>query len=214
LLPNVTASGSIQWRNAASIVITDPINEDLWLNSRLITTTSGNAYSQLITYLQANTALYAYYQPVTSLFLNLTLVNSSDIVSNDDFNEIGTIILEPTNSFAFVNDLINQLGSYGCDLGAFLQIYATSFDYISSTKAAPQVVSWNGQAPSAVAQWYQELKNCYGIVYDNTQTNGQGSSYFLEAVKNCYGSYAYVYKTSNSVYNVSEIKLFFMFFSK
>lgn len=154
LLPNCS-DGYIHWQNAASIVITDPIDDSAWLNSRLITTTSGNAWTQIITYLKDNTNKYTTYQPVTALYLNASLVNSSVITSNDDIDSIGSLVLAPTNSFAFVSDLINQLGSYGCDLGAFLQIYSTSFDYSTNTSAAPTTVEWTSgdRADPGVYLW-------------------------------------------------------------
>eukprot|EP01040_Poterioochromonas_malhamensis_P005401 gene5402-5795_t len=205
LLPN-TSNGVITWLNSASIVITDPLDTNAWLNSRLITTTSGSAYSQLITYLQGNEGLFQYYQPVTALYVNTSLLNSTDTVTNDDIDQVGSILVAPTNSFAFVDELINQLGSYGCDLGAFLQIYATSFDYFARDKSAPTVVSWTAgqQANPDVYRWYSDLYNCYEQSYTTTQTDsGDANSFLALVAKDCYHDYAYFFKTTNSVYNIT-----------
>lgn len=157
------------------------MDESAWLNSRLLTTTSGNAYSQLITYLQGNTGLFAYYQPVTGIYVNVSLINSSTVVINDDIDKFGDVLVQPINSFAFVDNLISQLGSYGCDLGAFLQIYATSFDYMARDAVAPTVVSWStgGPANTEVYNWYEDLINCYNQTYVNTVQTNQDASYFL-----------------------------------
>jgi hypothetical protein len=139
LLPNL-ANGVLTWENSGSIVITDPIDDtsSYWINSRLITTTTGSAYNQLITYLQGSRANFATYTPITALSANKTLIdnyNGADI-SNDDLSSIGgSILLQPINSFAFVDTLIDQLSSYGCDLGSFLNIYTTSFNYMVDKEA-------------------------------------------------------------------------------
>lgn len=193
LLPN-TSNGYINWLNSGSIVITDPLDSEAWLNSRLLTTTSGSAYSQLITYLQGNTGLFQYYQPVTALYVNTSLINASIAITNDDIDNIGTVLVQPTNSFAFVDDLIIQLGSYGCDLGAFLQIYATSFGYLTREKAAPNVVSWGeGQPANAdVYRWYSDLNKCYKNAYSATQKSGADASFFLGVSVAVYPSYLMV----------------------
>ena len=136
-------------------MITSPLVEDNWLNSRLITTATGNAYSQLITYLQDHQDEFVTYQPVTALFVNFTLFNSSVDYTNDDLYTIGKVIVPAMNSFYFVDVLVNLLASYGTDLGAFLQIYATSFDYLTATENNPTVVEWaaNGPANPDVYQW-------------------------------------------------------------
>lgn len=109
----------------------------------------------MVTYLTDNTALYATYQPVTVLFVNSSLANSTE-VSTDDLDSIGGVLLEADNSFAFVDEMLLQLSSYGCSLGAFLQISATSFDYLSKYNREPGVVEWDStpSAPNpAVYQW-------------------------------------------------------------
>ena len=57
-----------QWNNQASIVITNPIIENNWVNSRLIASASGVAYSDFVSWLQENENQYPYYQPSTVSF--------------------------------------------------------------------------------------------------------------------------------------------------
>lgn len=154
LLPQLSG-GNIVWNNAASIVITSPLVEKQWLNSRLITTTTGNAYSQLITYLQDNLEDFTVYQPVTALYVNSSLFNASMEYSTDDLHTIGEVMVPATNSFQFVDTLVGLLASYGTDLGAFLQIYATSYDYLTANENTPGVVQWpaGGVANPQVYEW-------------------------------------------------------------
>jgi hypothetical protein len=153
LLPKVDGN-TIQWNNQASIVITNPLIQTNWLYSRLLTTTSAYAWTQLVDYLQENIDQYEFYQPVTGLYLNNSLFNSSVVYSTDDINEVGEVVIGGMDSFTFVDQLVTQLGSYGCDLGAFLQIYATSYDYIASKPGTPSSVSLlNSVDSGAVALW-------------------------------------------------------------
>jgi hypothetical protein len=205
LLPNTTEDGYINWLNAGSIVITNPLDQSVWLNSRLITTTSGSAYSQIITYLQGNYGLFSSYQPVNGVYVNGSLLNSTSPIATDDLESVGAnVLVVPTSSFTFVDQMINQLNSYGCDLGAFLQIYATSYDYIARENIAPSIVSWpeGEKANSDVYRWYDDLNACYHATYDSTLSVNGGATYFLQKVKTCYRDYAYIYLSSNSVYNV------------
>jgi len=61
LLPE-TSNGEIIWKNVGSVVITDPVVDANWVSSRLITTTIGSAYSQLITFLKGITHLHLHYK--------------------------------------------------------------------------------------------------------------------------------------------------------
>jgi hypothetical protein len=204
LLPELT-NGQITWKNTASIVITWPLVQDNWLSSRLVTTTIGSAYSQLITYMQDNQDSFEAYQPITGLYLNASNINNSAIYRNSEVSDMGDLILPSSSSYWFVDLLVTQLGTYGCDLDSFLQIYATSFNYLSDLKADPSIVSWSSpqQANSEVYAWYEQLNACYNATYQATVTNSQDASYFLDIIKSCYGPYAYVFRTNTSVYNVS-----------
>lgn len=181
LLPTI-ANGVLTWNNAGNIVITYPLDESLWLNARLICTTSGSSYSQLITYLQDNVDIYSTFQPVTGLFVNSTLLNTTaGEVQSADLNTIGTILVPSTDSFTFVDDLISQLNSYGVNLGAFLQIYATSFTYLAATSNSAQVITWNSAtANSNVYNWYGDLNTCYNNVFAATQQSEDGAQYFSQ----------------------------------
>lgn len=143
------------------------------------------------------------------VYVNSSRFNASEgDVSNTDISSIGSLLIEATNSFAFVDDLINQLSTYGIDLGAFLPIYATSFNYFSESNVAPSVVSWNtAVANPAVVSWFKELDSCYSDIFQQTKDNGQGALFFLNALKDCYQDFAYVYASPNSVYNVRFVEI-------
>jgi hypothetical protein len=229
LLPTLN-DGDVNFNNAGEIVITYPLNEDLWLNARLIATTSGSAYSQIITYLQDNIELYAYYQPVSVLYVNASLFNTSDSneIEDTQLNTLGSLLISPCDSFRFVDLLVSQLESYGTDLGAFLQIYATAFNYLAATNnnnnnnddlipSSISIVSWESTevANPDVYFWYSELKTCYQTIYDATDNSQQGAQYFFNQIKTCYSgaispvtnkpttTYAYIFRSPTSVYNIT-----------
>lgn len=208
LFPDLSVQGEIHWQNQASIVIRWPVNDTEWLTSRLITTTIGSAYSQLIDYLQDHRDEFQSYQPITGLFVNETrLAKSTTSLTNNEIYGLGKVVVASRDSYWFVDNLIYQLGSYGCDLDTFLQVYASSSNYLTKSLAAPTVVNWNSLSspPTEVYEWYSSLYTCYNEVYDATVSNGGGAQYFLQAVQACYAnsSSAYLFKTNTSVYNLS-----------
>lgn len=204
LLPDLD-NGAINWKNAGRVVITDPLVEANWLSARLITTTIGSAYSQIITYLQDNDFLFDSYQPITGMYLNSSSLNTSLHYSNTELYTMGNVLVTNRGSYWFLDLLVNQLGTYGCDLESFLAVYASASSYLSDDKVTPSTVSWaSPAAPNAeVYAWYQDLTTCYSAVYSATAANGQGAEYFLSAVKTCYGDFAYIFLTNTSVYNIT-----------
>lgn len=205
LLPNLT-DNDISWNNAATVSISD-LNENDWLNSRLITTTSGSVYSQLITYLQNNRVKYSVYQPITSFYLNFTELNTSKTYTTDDIQTTGDVLVKPINSFSFVDDLVQQLSNYGCDMEAFLNIYATSFNYVSGTPEMLTPISWPaGQPDQTVYSWYSNLTECYNQKFNISSQSEDGAQDFLVLLKECYppNSIGYFYQSATSVYAVSS----------
>jgi hypothetical protein len=185
-----------------------------WHTSQLICETTGVAYNQLVSYLSDHSDMFSVYQPVEAVFYR---------------NESGSsqhTVVEARDSFWFVGLLVSQLSSYGADTDAFLDVYATAYQYVARTALPPEVVSWPAQeaASTDVCAWYRRLDACYRAVYNATDTSEGGADYFLQvsfrcfpvmrcptegtcravqAVKGCYGDYAYVYLSDSSVYNVS-----------
>lgn len=160
LLPTThESSGMLSWENAASVVFTTPTENSDWLNSQLVCTTTGALYSQLIDYIKDNIALFETFQPVEVIYINASSVNTSSsnsyTYSSDAMSNSGDIKVAPKDSFWFVHTLLTQLGDYGCDIEGFLQIYATSYQYISRYDEVASIVSWedNGAANTDVFQW-------------------------------------------------------------
>lgn len=50
---------------------------------------------------------------------------------------------------------------------------------------------------------YAQLRSCYQTVYDDTVASGGGATYFQTNVRSCYGDVAYLYRSGNSVFNMS-----------
>lgn len=146
LLPTVNlAEKSLTWKNQGSIIVTEPLVESDWLNSRLLSTTSSTAYTQLIDYLKSNRKSYENYQPVSYIYADPNSSFYYDSNLQTENGRVGEIKIQATESFDFVNTLIKQLDSYGVDLGTFLNIYAVSFDYVTNVNQEPEIIEWDGQ---------------------------------------------------------------------
>jgi hypothetical protein len=180
---------TLTWENGGTVVFTTPTQASDWLNSQLVCVTTGVAYNQLITFIEDNLDMYAKFQPVEVVWYNETLsgaFNSSDYTSNDLIFS-GDLKVAKTESFWFVNTLINQLSTYGATVEAYLTVYATSFQYLSRSDVAPAVVSWAaGQPANAdVFRWYKALSTCYDAEFAKAQDSQLGGQYFLDVSLLC-----------------------------
>lgn len=183
LLPDFNdATSQLVWENGGKVVFTTPTVDSDWLESQLVCDTSGNAYTQLVTYLQTNTDVFQYYQPVEVVYYNASsnVLNNTDY-SSDQLQASGNLKVSKQDSFWFANILINQLSTYGATVESYLTIYATSFQYLSLYDVAPGVVSWEPDGPTNadVYRWYQALSACYQSNYDITAASELGGEYFL-----------------------------------
>ena len=225
MFPILLPTGEIRWNNSASIVITFPIDEENWLSSSLVSTTTGAAYNNLVQYLQEDANLYLNYQPITIFCVNESFIDTTNQSSYTTTlsSQNGEITTEPGNSLGFVTDLLDQLWLYGADLNSYLQLYATSFSYLQKQDYSSLGYDQNMQvctvAPSIatdvasperdeVYRWYSNLHACYERHYNNILSSNDdqaGGSTFLADVKGCYrnSSQAYVFKSNHYVYNVS-----------
>ncbi len=120
------SNGYIHWNNTGKIVITSPLAEDQWINSRHISSSSGVAYQDLVTYLIENFQDFSIYQPVSvvrpSSEKKFNASSSSSLQGNTDTG-IGTIVIVPQNSYSFLNAMLKNLANFGCNLKTFLQVY-------------------------------------------------------------------------------------------
>lgn len=184
LLPDIK-NGVISWKNVGKVVVTWPTDDSLWKSASLLTTTIGSSYSQLITYLQDNERKFTAYQPVTALYVNDTILNSSTTLYQD-----ANVVVSAASSYWFVDQLMTQLGKYGCDLEVFLPVYTSSFNYLVDSKATPALVDTTN---ADVVSWYTELDVCYQGVYNDTVANGQGAIYFFDVSLGMVYGYMYGY---------------------
>ena len=186
LLP-VATSTSFAWNNEASIAVTNPFDPSSWLVSRLVSTTSGAAYSDLVEWLVSGSWNPGQiYNPVT-----VAVVGSG---AQDTI-----VSVTPANDYAFVQQILQQLSNFGAPLDSFLSPSATAFTYYATR--SPTVLSWRSQdpAPASVRLYYKALNECYSQAFADT-TNP-----WLSLQSKCYiaGSHALVFRSANSVWNVS-----------
>jgi len=184
LLP-VATSTSFAWNNEASIAVTNPFDPTRWLVSRLVSTTSGTAYSDLVDWLVSGSWNPGQiYNPVT-----VALVGSG---AKDT-------TVAPTDSYTFVQQVLQQLSNFGAPLDSFLSPSATAFTYY--TTRSPTVLSWRSQdpAPASVRLYYKALNDCY------SQALADSTNPWLSLQSKCYiaGSHALVFRSTTSVWNVS-----------
>lgn len=198
LLPQLlSSSSSLYWNNSGLITVTNPINEDNWVNSRHIASSTGVAYADLRNYLLNNYKTFSIYQPVTVVKTSLKdLLNGTETQS--------AVVVSSQDSYWFVNNLVQNLADFGCVTETFIRTYASSFDYFTSSSSAP-LVKWSSVPPLSVYDWFVALEACYTDKYNAAVSTKSGAQEFLTSIQSCYGSYAYVYQTPTSVYNISLI---------
>jgi hypothetical protein len=74
--------------------------------------------------------MFTEYQPVTLSYIAPSqFVNFTGLMTNIDISD--KVVLNAFNSYTVVDIWISQLSNFGCDVGAFLQVYSTSFTYLS-----------------------------------------------------------------------------------
>jgi hypothetical protein len=120
------------------------------------------------------------------------------------------VVVEPINSYTFVNTVFKNLASFGLELESYLNVYSTAFTYAAnstdSDSANAEVISWTSGdiAPVNVYAWYEALSTCYAEAFNTTALEQTGATTFLELITSCYSSdrHALVYASANSVYNV------------
>lgn len=224
LFPIVIDDTTMEWNNHATIVMTYPISESLWSESRLVAVSNGAAYECIRTYLLDNhKKKYKVYQPVS--------VNAFDLTHSDHVGEASIPFLD---SYKFTFELLQELANYGVDLDAFLGVERTGWSYIAETDDSPHprhthpdnsmgggvsislyksrdgedllpsitVLQWgeDDPVPTNVTEWYTELEACYEDNFDS----GMGGSSILNSLRSCYESgYAFVYASPTSVYQVA-----------
>lgn len=212
LFPNVVNATTMVWHNDAVIVMTQPIDEVYWSESRLVAVSNGAAYEYLRTYLiEEAHDKYSVYQPVS--------LNCFDPAAEDN---LGKAVIPFLDSYEFTFDLLRELTSYAVKLDAFLGVERTGWSYLVETESSPlkleseyleerhdafadegkcsaSVLSWEGDVPLNVTTWYSDLKKCYEDVFSSTQ----GGTITISSLTECYESgYAFVYASPKSVYQV------------
>ena len=198
LFPN-TNNDTLTWNNTGSIFVNSPLNTSLWLNSRIISETSGYVYLRYIYELYKNisTHQYAVFQPIKVIQPNVTYFQSILPVNE---KEIGNVVVNPNSSYAFVITTIEFLLNLNCEVDVVLGLTATSIFYLQDETNLGIVYLDSSSNVAQVSKWYRQLYYCFS----NLSSNSLRTNLYLD-IQDCYGrhSYAYVYLSNSSVYNVS-----------
>ena len=124
LLPTLfqnNVGNQIFWNNSGLLLISD-LNENDWINSRQIATSSGVSYQDLKNNLQDIVNDFPAYQPVSVVYPK-RIPNAEDIQSgNWDFSTDTVTLIPADNSYAFLGSLLSNLAQFGCSLQSFLQV--------------------------------------------------------------------------------------------
>ena len=175
LLPDFDEDSKVLlWNNQGKVVFTTPSEQEDWIYSQMVSDTTGVAYNQLVTFIEDNLGEFSVFQPV-----EVAHYNASDIANDSNG---GHTLVANKGSFWFVNLLVHELSTYGADTESFLDVHATSYQYISLLDIEPPIISWPASGPSnpEVYNWYESLVACYGVVYNSTDVTGGGAEYFFE----------------------------------
>jgi len=197
LLPITTAT-ELVWNNAADLAVTNPFQPGRWLVSRLVSTTSGTAYNDLVSFLKSGSSSSNWRTPGLLFYNPVTVMRSNAGSANE-------VLVAPSDSYTFVQAVLQQLSNFGAPLDSFLSPGATSFTYYGASAAA---VSWpdGAAAPAAVLRYYQGLQACYQRAFASAGTGPSADTNFLLALQQqCYkgGGQALVFRGPSSVWNVT-----------
>jgi hypothetical protein len=116
------SNNQLFWNNSGSIVVTNPLNQNVWGNSRHIARSTGVAYTNLVDYLHSSVDNFKIYQPVNIVYTSTgNIYNFSNYFSYQE-TQYGKTVIAATESYGFINEVFNQLQTFGCDLTCFLQV--------------------------------------------------------------------------------------------
>lgn len=218
LLP-VLNDRTIYWNNSASIIFTNPISQQDWTKFTLVSSTNGNVFNTLVTFLQDNAYRYTTYQPVTLIAANVTALQNISVFKSLTYEDsYGPILQQAKNSLAFTDDVMVQLELYGATVESFLDIYATSFAYLTTMDTSTfkgNVLALENVSNYQYAQvylWFQNLEICYNDLYADLVSGGNvndqdqnGANDFLVAIQACYynSTFAYFYYGPGLVANIT-----------
>jgi len=198
LFPNID-NGNLIWNNTGSVYVNNPLNTSLWLNSRIITETTGYVYLKYIYDLYTNISnhQFAVFQPIKVIQPNITYFESILPVNE---NQIGNVTVYPNSSYAFVINTIEFLLNLHCEVDVVLGLTATSIFYLQDQTNLNIVYLDSSSNVAQVSNWYIDLYACFS----NLSSSSLRTNLYLD-IQDCYSnhSYAYVYLSNSSVYNVS-----------
>ena len=193
---------TIQWNNSGTVIVTIPMDENGWDNSRHISSATGVAYTELKSFLQSH--VHTIYQPITIIEASI-----NDII-NGTFSVSKTTI-QSQNSYWFVSHTIQNLASFGCSIESFIPTSASGIFYITPQKITPEIIFWDIDESTRlnVYNWYLELQSCYLEKAQHILQTRTGAELFLKSLQLCFfkHSYAYIYASPNSVYNITLLSV-------
>jgi len=199
---STTSGKALQWNNGGKIVVTEPLSENEWLDSRLVATSTGSAYQNIVDTLQnyEDDGDFTFYQPVN--VLNPQALNPS--LGTDNY------LVQAQNSYYLTMELFRVLSDTGVDLESFASLFLTSFSY--ATEATPVLLQWAAAdgPPVTVTDFFVAAKTCYNTKFSDVQGNsaaidgGYGGMVFLNSVIDCYANgTAYIYASATSVWEIT-----------
>ena len=217
VFPTLLSGNTISWNNTGRIMVTNPLDEDQWIISRHIAQTNGGPYKDLMYYIMNTLAKQlTTYQPITVLYLDLSSFNISTLEGSESsdpgltkqmLEASSTELVSSTESYNFLEMVTDQLNDIGIVTAVFVNTYITLFTYFSASSTAAPVVSWalGGAANEEVYQWYQRVERCLAQSMARQEDYSVTSTAFILGIlQPCYNtSYAYVYKSPSSVYNIT-----------
>jgi hypothetical protein len=113
---------------------------------------------------------------------------------------IGNVTVNPNSSYAFVINTIEILLNLHCEVDVVLGLTATSIFYLQDETNLSIVYLDSSSSMVQVSKWYSQLYSCF----HSLSSNSLRTNLYLD-IQDCYGrySYAYVYLSNTSVYNIS-----------
>jgi hypothetical protein len=202
------------WGNHGEIVVTNPIDPTLWTTSTRFATGNGQAYTQIIKWIQGLSQDTLLLQPINVVYdAEQTAGRPGSMTGSPSLvTEFGPVVVKASDSYAFTKRIIDYSAYIGCNMGTFAPFIRNTISYVA-TSGIPdnglKVISLIDNAANEPARtyaitWFTCMQDCS----KNVIPTSAGIVNFAQQVRVCYVNCGfgktYLYRDATSVWQAPE----------
>ncbi len=201
---SLSSESYLAWFNVGEIHVTEPVDEDAWDASRIVTVANGAVFNEMTNYVAKSMTGSGARQFLT--MQPLSVAYSGDVqgvVDSTHVESLGTTLVSGRDSFSFVEDLMDYLATAGCTTAEFMEPYRTDVAYMTASSSSMSLVDLSRDRDTRVqvAEWFARLQAC---AKNKTTTSDRLQDFISALNSDCYSDdYVYVYRSELTVYNVT-----------